>query len=733
MIDKYNPLVPDQSLLNEVKFAARDFASMADDLLRRLKIEYGDVYNDYATTSQGIMLRDLVAWAYAGLTWYLDRTASDCFLETARTREAVERIVEQIAYKMRPAAAATTTLTLTFPQGTSSGFTMKDRWRYSGPGGLSFESYAKFIQPSAIAEGGTVSVAVRQGETRTLTYTADGSKNQTYRLSSIDSDRFLAVGATEVWVDGSLWTENDFLEYTKTGQYEISYLANPPIVRFGDGSAGNIPPVGAEVKIRFLIIDGDQGNVKSNTIQATTDTLVIGGETVTFTLTNTEGASGGRDPEEAEKAKKWAPSSFAARGAAITQPDYNALSSTFVDPAYGAVAKAYALNPRSSYDDLVFNALVENVGNVLDAFNSDVTAMQLALEAGSASLDGGVTALTSALAGLQALRVTLDGWTAEMDAALVSVRDSVTNAESRSASAYDGCRRAGSDLAALRIYIADNLSDGMTKVHILSVMDSVMPIVAVAQSDSDSARTEAAAAKGLIDGSLRPALDNVSDAVSSRGALADGIVDSITASEDIAAAALVMEAQAVSMKGESDEVVDTVSLSMGDMQSRIGELFSDDCLSNFVQVPILSLDTHGNYASPSIGLRHALQKRLDQIKGVTHVVEVVDGKSVLVPAEIEVKLKVLSAYIPAEVSSQITATIVGMLKQRDFDKPLYLSSLYEEVEKSSKGIDHVNIEIVGPLGWTPNVIDGKGNLVPAKNQIITLGSLKVVDMDGREI
>ena len=140
MSDQYSPLVPDQKLLNEVKFAARDFASIADDLLRRLKIEYGDVYNDYATTSQAIMLRDLVAWAYAGLTWYLDRTASDCYLDTARTRAAVERLVEQIAYKMRPASPSGTTLTLAFPNGTSAGFSMNARWKFTGPDGLQFET-----------------------------------------------------------------------------------------------------------------------------------------------------------------------------------------------------------------------------------------------------------------------------------------------------------------------------------------------------------------------------------------------------------------------------------------------------------------------------------------------------------------------------------------------------------------------------------------------------------------
>ena len=103
--DPYSPLVQDLVPLNKVKYAARDYPSIYDSLLRRLKIEYAEVYNDYASTTQGIMILELMAFAMQEIQWYLDRTANDCFLETARTRAAVERHVSQIGYKMRPAAA----------------------------------------------------------------------------------------------------------------------------------------------------------------------------------------------------------------------------------------------------------------------------------------------------------------------------------------------------------------------------------------------------------------------------------------------------------------------------------------------------------------------------------------------------------------------------------------------------------------------------------------------------
>jgi hypothetical protein len=725
--DIYSPLVQDQKLLNEVKFAARDFASMADDLLRRLKIEYGDVYNDYASTSQGIMLRDLVAWAYAGLTWYLDRTASDCYLATARTREAVERIVEQIAYKMTPAAASVGTLLLTFDDGTPQGFEMNDRWRYISKSGLSFESYAKHTEPLALSPGSQFTMDVRQGETRIVTYTANGRKNQTYRLSSIDATRYLGVHTTDVWVDGQLWVENDFLEFDKTPQYEISYLANPPIVRFGDGTAGNIPPAGAEIKIRYLIIDGQKGNVTADTIQTSVDQLIIAGETINFTVTNPERTRGGTEPEEAARAKRWAPGSFAARGAAITQQDYEALSNSFVSPAFGAVAKAYAVNPRSSYDDVVFDELISDIEALLSAFNTQVSSLEDTVNANAALMSSSMTIITSATTSLESMRGDLYSWSGSAMAAVVNSRSSCVEASSRSDSAYSQA-----DSAATATQDLIDAINGGTVTVMSEVLAALSPILAWengAKSESSVARTSALVAQGAIEAAI-PFLDSLVEATEDGGDMEtyiQTINDELTTMSGLIAA---IQSDLSTIDGAASALEDAILAIMNgspsveeNMRSRIAFLFSDDCLSNYVQVPILSLDLDGNYVAPSIGLRTALQQYLNGIKEVTQVVEVVDGSPILVPAEIAIRVAILSAYVPAEVRSQIQSIIVGMLKGRDFNQPLYLDAMYEAV-RTVAGIYYVNISITGP-NVVPSVIDSEGNLVPASNQVIVYGSLGI--------
>lgn len=726
--DQYSPLVPDQKYLNEVKYSSRDFVSIADDLLRRLKVEYEEIYNDYATTSQGIMLRDLCAWAYAALTWYLDRTASDCFLATARTRAAVERLVEQIGYKMAPAAAGSTTLTLTFPNGTAGPFDMKDRWRYRSTSGFQYESYAKLVQPTALNPGDTVSVDVRQGETRTLTYTSDGTKNQTYRLASITEDRFLGANNIEAWVDGLLWEEKDFLEFNASNQnhYEVSYLANPPIVRFGDGLAGNVPPAGAEVKIRFLIIDGERGSVTSNSIQTSIDTLVVAGEAVAFTVNNT-GPAKGRDPERAESAKRWAPVSFAARGAAITQQDYEAIANSFVDPAYGGVSKAYALNPRAPYDDIVFNELKSDIEDILSGFNANIAVLEAALDTNSDEMDELLLILTGVHTAIDTYRAQAASWAGSADS---GARDAMTNVEIAEARSTIAEEQSGIALTAANSLKALIQAGGTDTDQMLLHADEIIYATTSASEEAQGARAAAGGAKSRLYNSVLPYTRDLMSYLQDGGEIEIQLDTMSTATSGMSTVVSDVQAGIASIEGEGEAAYNTCLVKLVEMQNRIGDLFSDDCLSNYVQVPILSNNLDGNYVAPSIGLRAALQAELDSIKEVTQVVEVVDGSPCLLGADIRVRLSVQEGAVPSEVVSQIRSVIVRLLKRRDFNSPLYLDSLYDSVSPTKiPGIGYVNIVITGPM----SDIDDEGNLVPDRNKVIVFGSLDIKDPDGNEI
>jgi len=749
--DPYNPLVQDIVPLNEVKYAARDYPSIFDSLLRRLKIEYEGVYNDYATTTQAIMFTELMAYATAQLQWYLDRTASDCYLDTARTRAAIARLVKQIGYKMGAAAAASTTLTLTFPDGTSGPFTMPARWRFQGPDGMVFESYAAYIQPVPLLAGESIDIAVRQGDTRLLTYTSDGSKNQQYRLTNIGTDRYLGEYTVDTWVDGSLWTEYDFLEFEKTNHYEVGYNDDPPIVQFGDGIAGNIPPVDAEVKIRFVIIDGEKGNVKANSITSSLDTLVISGEEVSFTVNNDSGATGGTDPEDPERARRLAPFAFAARGAAITEQDYEALSNSYTDSTYGSVAKSYAFNPRAAYDDIVFNGYVDQIEQYLDSYLNGgaysftgMIALEAALNQTATELSAPITGMTDDLTNLETLRGDLE---TEVDTAITqctSAKSASAKAESGSSLAVSNCTDAETEQNDLITYVQSLVGSTFTateETEVIRRINLTLQSIALASDNALEAETSsgsaATALATAINDFLRPALESINTTATAPDFSLPSIITDMTADlseiTDLVEGTTGLQAQISGMVGEAQSLEDLILPELALMQERIGELFDGDCMSNYVQVPILSLDVDGNYSAPSVGLMKGLQEYLNGIKEVTQDVEVIDGSDILVPAAIEMLLEVnKDAYVESEVVSDVVATVVGMLKGREFNEPLYLSELYENVMDTSNGIIRANVEITGPT-LTPPVIDGDGNLVPAPNQVVIFGSLLITDKDGNTL
>ena len=262
--------------------------------------------------------------------------------------------------------------------------------------------------------------------------------------------------------------------------------------------------------------------------------------------------------------------------------------------------------------------------------------------------------------------------------------------------------------------------------HILDALGQI----AVASTGAGQEATAAASAGGVCSAALEntvfPNLGYIVEASSDDGRMDVRVQSIITGSETIAALVLNIQNNLAGISGDAAQLTSDINSIVGDMQHRIGELFSDDCLSNYVQVPILSLDLERKYVSPSIGLRSALQQELDDVKEVTQVVEVVDGYPVLVMADLIIKVKIIEAYVPGEVKSQIESVVIGMLKGRDFNSPLYLSDLYDAVKESSAGIDFVNIEITGPVQY----LDQEGNLVPDPGQVIVYGSLSIRNENG---
>ncbi len=707
------PLVQDRTPLNEVKYAGRDFASIFDALMRRIKVEYTDVYNDFAETDQGIMLVDLCAYAAGLICWALDRVASDCFLSTVRTPMPAGWLARQLGYKMIAAAASSADLDLVFPAGIPAPCTLTAGWRFMGPESIPYELVADRVL-GAQAPGYTTMVSVRQGQTRTLSYVGDGTQFQKYNLEYAGEGEYLAETSVRVWVDGAEWTEQDFLSYEATNQFEVDYQAVPPHVRFGDGKAGAVPATGADIKIQFLKIVGAAGNVKADTITTSLDVLTAGGVAVAFTLTNALPARSGRDAETVDHARRVAPFAFAARGGAITRTDYQAQANGYVDPLYGAVDKAYAVTPRDPYDDIVFNNYEDQIRAFITAFEAAVDAAVIAFNADLVAINGGVSDIDAARVIMEGLRTALLGNVAAILASLASAKATLLSNEGNYSTVGSAYADFGAQYAAMLAWAAVTL----TPAEVVALTAFTTPMneaVQTMKAAADAMHTGDLTARGAIDNAETQAnaaqpvvADTTGTLAVQLAAQAAEVVALGAPLADVTAHGAAMDAAATALEVGVDPILIA-------MQARVGELFDNSCRSNLVQVPILSVDADGEYIAPPSGLIASLQAYLETKKEVTQLVEVIDGSIGLVPVDITVSVKVGTAYVAAEVVSAIDATVRGIMRGREYAAPLYLSDVYRYVRACSAGIEYAFVTLDG----------GSANIVPAASQILVLGTLSI--------
>jgi hypothetical protein len=683
----------DQTPLNELQYASKDFPTYFDALLRLIREQYGADYNDFGSSSVGVMLTHITAYGLSQLSWYLDRTANDCYLETARTLSTVTRLARQIGYKPNPAAASTADLTLTF-LATAAPSTIASGFRFQGPGGLIFQATNAVSVP---ASSTSITVNVTEGDERSLNFTGTGNPNQTFNLTGVNVGKYVADLSVRVWVNGLEWTEQDFITFEATNQFEASYTTNPPYIIFGDGFAGNIPSIGAAIQVRYRVISGSGGNVKSGTITSAIDTFSVAGNPVVLTVNNPQGSSGGAEPESISQIKINAPRNYLSRGAAITQEDYITLAQGYSDPTYGSVSVAYADVIRDQGVDAQTQVLLQDLDNEIAAFGTTFDAQNVVIDTNTALL-------TTASASITADAALITSTNTSLATEITTIQASITGGIGQTAIVMgNGTQISGLAADALAAIAAANYAGATNYLNQIVVLATT---TIVAGFSANGAFT-----------SIQAATETQTTLLATQTATAA----SVTATAISIVSYLAAINSALVLIDTAKGTLDTdFSATRGDLEAHLSGLFSADCEANLVNVPILVMDSEGFYAAPSSGLISAIQTYLNGIKDVTHEVSVVSGYYFLILANIQVSVSYNPAAVESEILANINFGIDSILKGRQFATPLYLSDLYSITNKIA-GIDRINIEITGPAAR----LDGLGNLVPQQLEIISKGTLTI--------
>jgi len=664
---------------NRVYYWGKDFDTILAELQQRVKDYYQDKFDDFRESDLGVVILDLVAHAIENLIFYADRYASELFPYTAVLDSSVRRLARLVGYRAHGAARSTAVVTITLEQSYSDSILIPAGFRFSGPHGLIFETLTEnYILPNTTQ----MDVEVGEGFTVKEFYVSSGAANQVFRLSKVESGKFVADKTVKVKVNGEEWQEVNFIEYGVNKQYEVWYGRDDVYVRFGNGAAGQIPPAGASIEISYVQCSGSAGRVLAHSITSAIDTLYLHGETVKIqSVDNAQPSSMGADPEPIESVRAAIPNWFKARNVAITKDDIETLAKNFVDPNYGAVAAAKAITSRSGDSDVTFALLI----NDLSVFINQLRLFfDLTMKSGAS------------------YHTALESMDTQADEAKDYLVSGSLNIHNEANFLYDGSGPSG---LLYEIEVNSRQAKGHSSYSAElkdNINDLAGKIVEEAQKDNpDTDKIQAWAEN------IQAYCDVLNDELSGLASNLNNITNNITTAEDrisaiysyatIAAARIDMIIDKIAELRygssdiplgftpsyqafvESDEPysIPTALAKLGQLQQYYNSIVASDSRVNAVSVPILARDEKGFYTAPSEQLISALQDYLNKRCNATTDIVVIDGSYMLVKVNLQCDLFVPIGINMAEVKQDFLERLDNLFLQMDFGRALRLSDLYE--------------------------------------------------------
>jgi len=352
------------------------------------------------------------AFAYLGdvVSYYIDRTANEAFLQTAVQRSSLLNIAQTFGYI--PAGYRQASLTLTFSNSSDGIVTIPAGSVISGDVTVGdavitvyFTTTEAAVIPAIVGESpGTDSVIATEGKSIILiaedvnTYgeligTSDGIPDMSFELSQtpvVDNSIEIYVQDGDVY---SKWTQvQHLIDYGPTDLVYAVFTDDNNVVsiNFGDGVSGVIPTSYSEIRAKYTVGGGALGNVPTDTVVTINSITGLSEAQVTalqadVTVTNSTVGVGGADPESNDQIRLSAPAALKSGNRAVTLKDFSDIA-----VAVSGVGKAnatasvwtsvtlYIAPSRNALDTDVAPGLDDN-GDPTAEFNTIKTLVETAL------------------------------------------------------------------------------------------------------------------------------------------------------------------------------------------------------------------------------------------------------------------------------------------------------------------------------------------------------------------
>ena len=93
-----------------INYTSRDFNSLKTNLIDFSKTYFPNTYNDFTSTSTGMLFIEMTAYVGDVLSFYLDNQIQETFIQYARQDENIFNLAYMLGYKPKMTTVATATI-----------------------------------------------------------------------------------------------------------------------------------------------------------------------------------------------------------------------------------------------------------------------------------------------------------------------------------------------------------------------------------------------------------------------------------------------------------------------------------------------------------------------------------------------------------------------------------------------------------------------------------------------
>jgi hypothetical protein len=318
-----------------VKYTDRSYDRIKTSLLEKLRVKVPEL-TDRSPSNLLMIVMDMVAGVAELINYYIDSTARELYLPTARRFSSVLKLGQLVGYKGRGPVAAYSSIKikllddqgLPYPNPVKK--SLSARIQFTDTQGQSWETTRAhpFLRNafSAIVE---VRQIIPMGhDNPILLGQFPGGANQSMVLPDD-----LAQGSLTLRVGGFIWSEVVSLGFSmpNDNHYTVGLDSNGDMrVYFGDGVNGKIPGTSQDILISYWSTKGATGNVPAgsiNSLESDLSTLFPGASDIQ--VENPYNAYAGRDTEGIEEVRRAIPLVARTLYRAVSRQDYLDLAVLF--------------------------------------------------------------------------------------------------------------------------------------------------------------------------------------------------------------------------------------------------------------------------------------------------------------------------------------------------------------------------------------------------------------------